>query len=84
MVGYFAAQTRAFFFADNLLVNAGFLFGAVWLRDLIVLVASGSADQGLATSLLIDAPLQALTTALAGTVLLVLFGGWFRIRLDQQ
>jgi rod shape-determining protein MreD len=26
MVGYFAAQTRAFFFADNLLVNAGFLF----------------------------------------------------------
>ncbi len=84
MVGYLAAQTRAFFFADNLLVNAGFLFGAVWLRDLIVLVASGSAEQGLAASLLIDAPLQALTTALAGTILLVLFGGWFRIRLDQQ
>ena len=45
MVGYLAAQTRAFFFADNLLVNAGFLFGAVWLRDLIVLLASGSGDQ---------------------------------------
>jgi rod shape-determining protein MreD len=84
LVGYLAAQTRAFFFADNILVNAGFLFGAVWLRDLIVLLASGSGENGMIASLLFDSPIQALTTALAGSVLLVLFGGWFRIRLDQQ
>ena len=40
-MGYFAAWGRAVFFADNMLVNAGFVAVGLWLRDLIVLVTSG-------------------------------------------
>jgi rod shape-determining protein MreD len=83
VVGYLAAQTRAFFFAENLAVNAGFLAGAVWLRDLVVLVTSGASRDGLAASLLVESPLRALTTALAGVVLLVVSRGWFGVRLEQ-
>lgn len=83
VVGYLAAQTRVFFFADNLAVNAGFLAGAVWLRDLLVLLASGTARDGFAASLLVEAPLRALTTALAGVVLLIISRGWFGVRLEQ-
>ena len=43
VVGYLAAWGRAVFFADNLLVNAAFVAVALWLRDLILLVASGTA-----------------------------------------
>ncbi len=84
LVGYLAAQTRAFFFADNLAVNAAFLAGAVWLRDLIVLVASGTSQEGLINGLLFEAPLRALSTAVAGSLILVVFRGWFGIRLEQQ
>jgi rod shape-determining protein MreD len=84
LVGYLAAQTRAFFFADNLAVNAAFLAGAVWLRDLIVLLASGTSRSGLFNSLFLESPLRALATALAGSVLVVLFRGWIGIRLEQQ
>ncbi len=83
IVGYLAAQTRAFFFADNLAVNAGFLAGAVWLRDLVVLLVSGTSREGMVGSLLVDSPLRALTTALAGVVLLAISRGWFGVRLEQ-
>lgn len=84
VVGYLAAQTRAFFFADNLAVNAGFLAGAVWLRDLLVLMVSGASRDGMAGSILVDSPLRALTTALAGAVLLAISRGWFGVRLEQS
>ncbi|HEU5305324.1 MAG TPA: rod shape-determining protein MreD, partial [Gemmatimonadales bacterium] len=42
LVGYLAAWGRSVFFADNTLVNAGFVAAGLWLRDLIVLLASGS------------------------------------------
>jgi hypothetical protein len=71
------------FFADNLAVNAAFLAAAAWLRDLVVLLASGTSDGGLLPSLLITAPLRALTTAVAGSVLLLVFRSWFGVRLDQ-
>lgn len=83
VVGYLAAQTRAFFFADNVAVNAGFLAGAVWLRDLLVLLTSGASRDGFASSLLVESPLRALTTALAGVVLLIVSRGWFGVRLEQ-
>lgn len=83
MVGYLAAWSRAFFFADNLAVIAGFLAVAAWIRDLVVLLASGTSDGGLIPALFIDAPLRALATALAGSLLLLLFRSWFGIRLDQ-
>jgi rod shape-determining protein MreD len=83
VVGYLAAWSRAFFFADNLAVIAGFLAVAAWIRDLVVLLASGSSDGGLIPALFIDAPLRALATAISGSLLLLLFRSWFGIRLDQ-
>ena len=43
VVGYLAAWGRAVFFPHNLMVNAGFFAGAVVLRNLILLVASGAS-----------------------------------------
>jgi hypothetical protein len=83
VVGYLAAWSRAFFFADNLAVMAGFLAVATWTRDLVVLLASGTSDGGLVPALFVTAPLRALTTAIAGSLLLLLFRSWFGIRLDQ-
>jgi rod shape-determining protein MreD len=83
VVGYLAAWSRAFFFADNLAVNAAFLAVASWLRDLVVLLASGTTEGGLLPALFVTAVLRAVTTALAGSVLLLLFRSWFGIRLDQ-
>ena len=51
VVGYLAAWGRAVFFADNMLVNAGFVAIGLWLRDLIVLVASETNHRQLLTEL---------------------------------
>jgi rod shape-determining protein MreD len=83
VVGYLAAWSRAFFFADNLAVNAAFLAVASWLRDLVVLLASGTTEGGLLPALFVTAVIRALATAVAGSVLLVFFRSWFGIRLDQ-
>lgn len=82
LVGYLAAWSRAVFFADNVLVNAGFIAVAVWLRDLVLLTLSGVDEARLLTELTVYAPLQALTTALFGVLVLVAFREWFSIRLD--
>ena len=42
VVAYLAAWGRAVFFLDNLLVNAGLFAAGVWLRNAIVLPASGT------------------------------------------
>jgi rod shape-determining protein MreD len=82
LVGYVAAWGRAVFFADNILVNAGFVAVGLWFRDLIVLVMSGSQHTQLLTELTIYSPLQALTTAGFALLLLITFRAWFSIRLD--
>jgi rod shape-determining protein MreD len=82
VVGYLAARSRAVFFADNLLVNAGFVAAGVWIRDLIVLLTSGSARGQVLAELTIYSPLQGLTTAIFGVTLLVAFRQWFAIRID--
>jgi rod shape-determining protein MreD len=82
LVGYLAAWGRAVFFADNLLVNAGFVAVGVWLRNLIVLLASDTAHGGLLRELFIYSPLQALVTALFAMLLLLAFREWFAVRLD--
>ena len=83
MVGYMAAWGRAVFFADNLLVHAGFIWAGVWIRDLVVLTANGTAGQTLLWQLTIWSPLQGLTTAVAGVVVLVVFRDWLAIRLEE-
>lgn len=82
LVGYFAAWGRSVFFADNTLVNAGFVAVGLWFRDLIVLVISGSEHTQLLTELTIYSPLQALTTAAFALLILITFRAWFSIRLD--
>lgn len=80
LVGYVAASGRAVFFPDNLLVNAGLFFGGVWLRDAIMLVASGTSWAELLSALGVWAPLQALTTAMAGFAVVLVFRDWFSVR----
>ncbi|HEX6435472.1 MAG TPA: rod shape-determining protein MreD [Gemmatimonadales bacterium] len=82
LVGYFAAWSRAVFFADNMLVNAAFVALGLWFRDLGVLVTSGTEGPQLLTELTLYSPLQALTTAAFALLVLVTFRSWFSIRLD--
>ncbi|HEV8123971.1 MAG TPA: rod shape-determining protein MreD [Gemmatimonadales bacterium] len=82
VVGYLTAWGRAVFFADNLIVNAAVFAGGLWVRDLIVVVASGGGD-GLLTTMGVWAPLRALTTAFAGVLVLVTFRDWLDIRLEE-
>jgi rod shape-determining protein MreD len=82
IVGYLASWGRSLFFADNLLVNAGFVAAGLWLRDFVLLLASGSARGSLLVELAVYSPLQALTTALFAMLALAAFREWFAIRLD--
>lgn len=82
IVGYLAAWGRAVFFADNLLVNAAFVAVALWVRDLILLLASGTAQGRLLVELTLNSPLQALSTAVFALLVLAAFREWFAIRLD--
>lgn len=82
LVAYLASWGRAVFFADNMLVNAGFVAAGLWVRDLIVLVASGTDHRQLLTELTLYSPLQALTTAGFALVVLITFRSMFSIRLD--
>jgi rod shape-determining protein MreD len=82
LVGYFASWGRAVFFADNMLVNAGFVAVGLWLRDFIVLMASGTDHRQMLTELTLYSPLQALTTAGFALVVLILFRSIFSVRLD--
>ena len=82
LVGYLASWGRSVFFADNILVNAGFVAVGLWVRDLIVLLASGTGHRPLLTELTIYSPLQALTTAAFALIVLVMFRSMFSLRLD--
>ena len=83
LVGYGAAWGRAVFFADNLLVNAGFIAAGVWLRDVLVLIASGTGGKALLAQLFFWSPLLGLSTALAGVIVLAVFRDWLDIRLEE-
>jgi len=82
VVGYLAAWGRAVFFADNLLVNAAFVAVALWVRDLILLLASGTSQGRLLVELTLNSPLQALSTAVFALLVSAAFREWFAIRLD--
>jgi rod shape-determining protein MreD len=82
LVGYLASWGRAVFFADNILVNAGFVAVGLWLRDFIVLMASGTDHRQMFTELIFYSPLQALTTAGFALIVLITFRSMFSVRLD--
>ena len=80
VVGYFAAWGKAVFFADNLLVNAGFFFIGTWVRDLIMYLASGLGfNRDMLAQLALWSPLRALSTALVGLLVLLVFGRWINL-----
>ncbi len=82
VVGYAGSWARTVFFADNLLVNAAFVAGGLWVRDFIVLAVSGRGDRPMLAELALYSPLQAVTSALFALLVLVAFREWFSIRLD--
>ena len=85
VVGYLSSYAKAVFFAENLLVNGGLIFAGTWLRNLIVAIASGKfAGPQLEWELLVWSPLEALTTAAAGVLVLTLFRQWLALRLEES
>ena len=80
VVGYLQAWGKDVFFPDNFLVNAGFLFAGVWVRDLLVLLASGRVvGQALLWQLGTWSVLLAATTTAVGLILMSMFRGWLRV-----
>lgn len=76
-VGYLAAWGKAVFFAESVPVSAGFFFVGTWLRDLLVLVAGRHlGDRTLVWQLALWSPLKALTTAVVGILVLIVFRRW--------
>jgi rod shape-determining protein MreD len=85
VVGYLSSYAKAVFFAEHLLVNGGLIFAGTWLRNLIVAIASGKfAGPQLEWELLVWSPLEALTTAAAGVLVLTVFRNWLAIRLEES
>ena len=82
VIGYLAAWGRAVFFAENILVHGAMFFAGVWLRNLLVLAASGGAEGTFLHEALVVAPLQGLSTAVAGVMVLYVVREWLAIRLD--
>lgn len=85
IVGYLSSWAKAVFFADNLLVNGGLFFAGTWVRNAILVLASGkfSASQ-LTWELFVWSPLQGVTTAFSGIVLLVIFRQWLAVRMGES
>lgn len=73
VVGFAGSWLKAVFFADNLALNAFFLFLGKWLFDVIVLLAGLSASgSDLLMQIVVWSPLSAAVTAVAGAVALSL------------
>lgn len=85
IVGYLSSWAKAVFFAENLLVNGGLFFAGTWLRNVILVVASGKfSGLQLTWEVFVWSPLEGLTTAAAGVVILVVFRQWLPIRLGES
>lgn len=85
LVGYLSSWAKAVFFAENVFVNGCLFFAGTWLRNLIVLLASGRiAGAQLGWELLVWSPLQSLTTAAVGIVVLWMFGRWVAVRRAER
>ena len=84
LVAYLSAWGKAVFFAENVWVNGYLFFAGTWLRNLVVALASGKLKGTmLGWELLVWSPLQSLTTAVAGVLVLWLFGRHLAIRVSD-
>lgn len=83
LLGSGAAWGRAVFFADNIAVNAGLFFVGTWVRNMLVVMLSGSSLARLGREAMLWGPLQGLTTAAVGVVVVLLFREWLAIRIER-
>ena len=84
VVGYLSAWSKAVFFAENLVVNGCLFFAGTWVRNLVMALASGKLKGGmLGWELLVWSPIQSLTTAVVGMLVLWLFGRHLAIRMGD-
>ena len=73
LVAYMASWLKAVFFADNLALNAFFLFVGKWMFDVIVVLAAHRIGGGeLAMQIFVWSPLAAALTAIAGAIVLTM------------
>lgn len=81
IVGFFSSWAKAVFFAEHVFVKGCLFFAGTWIRNLIVLLASGGLQSSqVAWELLVWSPLQGLSTALVGISVLWFFRGWLSPR----
>ncbi len=72
-VGYTASWLKAVFFADNLALNAFFIFIGKWMFDVIYFVGERRVHGvELVQQIFLWSPLSAAATAVAGVLLLVM------------
>lgn len=84
LVGYLSSWSKAVFFAENIFVNGCLFFAGTWLRNLIVALASSKMRSGvLGWELLVWSPIQSLSTAVTGMVVLWLFRRELAIRMGD-
>ncbi|HEX9727069.1 MAG TPA: rod shape-determining protein MreD [Gemmatimonadales bacterium] len=84
VVGYLAAWGKAIFFAENLVVMAGFFFAGTVVRDVLVLLWGGQVTGGaLLWQLGVWTLLKGLTTAVVGVGALLVFRNWLHVRLRE-
>jgi rod shape-determining protein MreD len=83
LVAWTAAWGRAVFFPDNVVVNAGVFFVGTWVRNMLVLVLSGTTLSQLGMEAVFWSPLQGASTAAVGVVIVLLFRDWLAIRIDS-
>jgi rod shape-determining protein MreD len=73
IVAYAASWLKAVFFADNLALNAFFLFVGKWVFDIVVVLAAHRvAGTELAMQIFVWSPLAAALTAAAGAIVLTM------------
>ena len=83
LVGWGAAWGRGIFFADNLIVNVALFFVGTWVRDVLVQILSGTSLAQLWVEAVWWAPLQGVSTAAVGVVIVMLFREWLAIRIER-
>jgi rod shape-determining protein MreD len=80
-VGFAGSWLKAVFFADNLALNAFFLFLGKWVFDLIfLLVGRGLHGSELAMQIFVWSPLSAAVTAAAGVLALSILRPLMEVR----
>ena len=81
IVGFAASWLKAVFFADNLALNAFFLFIGKWLFDLVyVLMERRMHGSEMLMQIIVWSPLSAAVTALAGVVAIAMLRPILEVR----